>query len=76
MKVKEYADLEWITNEFLQQQRLAHEALGLVTWSRCTTAVPTTKPRQLLAILDLTDVDHPQLRHVENLKGDIANSTE
>jgi hypothetical protein len=57
-----YAQLEWCTNEILQVQRLAHEELGLGTWSHATSSVPITKLGELLGLLDLADPDHPKLR--------------
>ncbi|KAF2800536.1 hypothetical protein K505DRAFT_400844 [Melanomma pulvis-pyrius CBS 109.77] len=57
-----YSSLEWNTNGTLQLQRLAHEELGLGTWSACTQDVPTTYKGEKLAFLDITDSDHPVLR--------------
>lgn len=51
--------LEWTANSTLQLQRLAHEGLGLGTWSKCTDDIPTTKPDELLGCLDTTDRKHP-----------------
>ncbi|KAJ4303483.1 hypothetical protein N0V90_002378 [Kalmusia sp. IMI 367209] len=58
-----YSRLEWDNNSFLQLQRLAHEAIGLGTWSRSRTGVPVTAPGELLGVLDVTDSDHPVLKH-------------
>lgn len=51
--------LEWTANSTLQLQRLAHEGLGLGTWSKCTDDIPITKPDELLGCLDTTDCKHP-----------------
>ncbi|KAJ2995274.1 hypothetical protein NUW58_g1320 [Xylaria curta] len=61
-KYKQYAYLEWVTNETLQLHRLAHEEAGWGTWSNATETIPTTKEGELLAPLDLEDLSHPKLR--------------
>lgn len=60
---KQYAYLEWITNETLQLHRVAHEGPNKAdeTWSRCTSWVPTTAPGALLSSLDISDLKHPRL---------------
>ncbi|KUJ21309.1 uncharacterized protein LY89DRAFT_778879 [Mollisia scopiformis] len=63
-KYKEYAILEWTTNEALQLHRLANEELQLGTWSGCTDMIPTTKRGEMLASLDISDLDHPILAPV------------
>lgn len=57
-----YARLEWSTNDTLQLQRLAHEELEMGTWDCYTAAVPVTKRGEMLAVLDLGDLDHPRLK--------------
>ncbi|KAF9641034.1 hypothetical protein BFW01_g12840 [Lasiodiplodia theobromae] len=57
-----YARLEWVTNETLQLQRLAHEELGSVKWEGCAENVPVTRKGEKLAVLDLHDLDHPRLK--------------
>lgn len=57
--------MEWSVNETLQQQRLAQEGSGIGTWSRGTKSVPITRPGELLAVLDLTDLTHPRLKTSE-----------
>jgi hypothetical protein len=57
-----YSSLEWITNDTLQLQRLAHEAVGAGTWKGATDDYPTTAHREMLAILDVTDPKHPRLK--------------
>lgn len=60
---KDYARLEWCTNETLQLQRLAHEELGVGTWSHTLDAVPRTAKDEVLAVLDWEggDREHPRL---------------
>lgn len=60
---KDYARLEWCTNETLQLQRLAHEELDVGTWSHALDAVPRTAKGEVLAVLDLEggDREHPRL---------------
>ncbi|KAI7778233.1 hypothetical protein LA080_002498 [Diaporthe eres] len=60
---KQYAYLEWMTNDTLQLYRVAHEGPNEVdgTWSRCTSWVPTTAPGVLLSSLDISDLKHPRL---------------
>jgi hypothetical protein len=76
---QENAYLEWVTQETLQLQRLAHEELGFGTWSGATNAVPTTKLDEKLAGLDLRDSKHPRLRISKSApeeNTDIADSGE
>ncbi|KAK4202751.1 hypothetical protein QBC40DRAFT_39844 [Triangularia verruculosa] len=58
-----YKHLEWVTNEVLQQSRLAQEGLGWgnKTWKNCTDYVPTTAKGELLGCLDVRDQKHPVL---------------
>jgi hypothetical protein len=60
-KYKEYAYLEWTTNANLQLHRLTQEELKLGTWSGCTNEVPITKADDILASLDISDLEHPIL---------------
>ncbi|KAI0423548.1 hypothetical protein F5Y09DRAFT_348744 [Xylaria sp. FL1042] len=62
---RQHAHLEWNTNTTLQLQRLAHEELGLGTWSRCVDNVPHTIPGELLGLLDISDLKHPVLHPPE-----------
>ncbi|KAL9095819.1 MAG: hypothetical protein Q9165_001816 [Trypethelium subeluteriae] len=57
-----YALTEWSTNGTLQLQSLAHEGVGAGTWTREIGCVPTTRPKELLAKLDLSDPAHPLLK--------------
>ncbi|KAL0256121.1 hypothetical protein SLS55_008513 [Diplodia seriata] len=61
-RLDSYARLEWCANETLQLQRLAHEELGMGTWSKCDGDVPVTEKGERLAMLDLTDSKHPRLK--------------
>ncbi|OJD29408.1 cytochrome p450 protein [Diplodia corticola] len=56
------AHLEWYSNETLQLQRLAHEGVGVGTWSHAVNDIPLTGSGELLATLDLTDKEHPTLQ--------------
>ncbi|KUJ09083.1 uncharacterized protein LY89DRAFT_788489 [Mollisia scopiformis] len=56
-----YKRMEWATNETLQLQRLAHEEIGFGNWTETTSTVPVTKIGDLLAIMDVSDQDHPRL---------------
>ncbi|KAI0411567.1 hypothetical protein F5X98DRAFT_380641 [Xylaria grammica] len=61
-KYREYENLEWISNETLQLQRLAYDESGQGEWSKCTDYVPVTAPDEKLGILNLADPEHPRLR--------------
>lgn len=57
-----YSYLEWVTNDTLQLQRLAHEAVGAGgAWSGATSTIPLTGSHEDLAVLDLLEPDHPRL---------------
>ena len=65
---KDYARLAWISDGYLQLQRLAYEGAGYVNWEGCVNYVPVsglldTKGQQLGG-LDITDVKHPELEKV------------
>lgn len=55
--------LEWFTDDLFQLQRLAHEEIGLGTWSNCagSGAVPFTEKGELLGIIEARDPYHPRL---------------
>lgn len=55
-----YNRLEWVTNETLQLQRIAHEQAGAGQWTGATENVPTTIKGEPLAILDISDETHPR----------------
>lgn len=47
----------------MQLQRLVHEELGVGTWARCVDSVPVTVDgRQRLAVLDISDLEHPRMK--------------
>jgi hypothetical protein len=52
-----YARLEWDTNTTLQLQRLAHEQIGVGTWSS-RWGHPVTAPGEKLAMIDVDDEEH------------------
>ena len=56
-----YARAEWQTNTTLQLQRMAHENLGLGTWSRADEGVPVTEMGDRVGVLDISDKKHPRL---------------
>lgn len=57
----QYGYAEWQANSTLQLQRLAHENLGLGTWSKTNEAVPVTEPGDTLGVLDISDIQHSRL---------------
>ncbi|KAL9116911.1 MAG: hypothetical protein Q9187_006560 [Circinaria calcarea] len=57
-----YKCLEWTTNETLQLQRLAHEELGFGNWSRTAEDHPVTAACEELAVLDISEPQHPRLK--------------
>jgi hypothetical protein len=52
-----YSILEWIVNDTLQLQRLAHEAVGAGIWQNADRNFPTTAQCELLA-----EPTHPKLQ--------------
>ncbi|KAI0538441.1 hypothetical protein GGR58DRAFT_526242 [Xylaria digitata] len=60
-KYKEYENLEWISNETLQLQRLAYDESGQAEWSNCTDSIPVTAPGQNLGSFNLNDLEHPRI---------------
>ncbi|KAI0549781.1 hypothetical protein F4679DRAFT_545541 [Xylaria curta] len=61
-KNREYENLEWISNETLQLQRLAYEESGQGDWSKCLDSIPVTIANQELGPINLSDPEHPMLR--------------
>lgn len=57
----QYAFGEWQAYSTLQLQRLAHESLGLGTWSRTDESVPVTEKGDKLGVLDVTNGRHARL---------------
>ncbi|KAI0201355.1 hypothetical protein F4808DRAFT_450298 [Astrocystis sublimbata] len=62
-RYKEYENLEWISNETLQLQRLAYNESGQGEWSNCTEPIPVTTSGQLLGPLNLNNLEHPRIGH-------------
>ena len=59
---KIYSRLEWDTNALLELQRLAHEQLGFGAWEVKLGSTPvTTDGASCLAVLDISDPNHPVL---------------
>ena len=56
-----YGHAEWQANSTLQLQRIAHESLGLGTWSRTDESIPVNEPGDTLGVLDISDRKHPRL---------------
>ncbi|KAH7397396.1 hypothetical protein BKA66DRAFT_566504 [Pyrenochaeta sp. MPI-SDFR-AT-0127] len=56
-----FAYAEWQTGTPLQLQRLAHESIGLGTWSGATAAIPVTAAGDVLGVLDVSRDGHPRL---------------
>ena len=54
-----YQRLEWVSNGTLQLQRLAHEELGCGSWTG--EDFPITTADESLALLDISEPDHPKL---------------
>ncbi|KAI1752533.1 hypothetical protein F4782DRAFT_120878 [Xylaria castorea] len=67
-KYRQYAHLEWVTNEHLQLHRLAHEPFGDNTWYGCDNEVPTTDPEVHLPALDISNPKHPILYKIREKK--------
>ncbi|RAR06174.1 cytochrome p450 protein [Stemphylium lycopersici] len=59
---KPFSSLEWISNDTLQLQRLAHEAVGAGDWEGACDDYPRTRKMDRLAVLDIADRKHPVLR--------------
>lgn len=54
-----YQQIEWVSNNTLQLQRLAHEELGCGTWAGGN--FPITTASETLAVLDISEPGHPKL---------------
>ncbi|GAW21437.1 hypothetical protein ANO14919_109560 [Xylariales sp. No.14919] len=61
----QYKHLEWATNATLQLQRLAHEGIGQGTWSKGAEVIPTAEEGDNLALLDISNLEHPVLRSLD-----------
>lgn len=75
-----YASLEWVSNDTLQLQRLAHEAVGAGEWVGACDDYPLARKHDLLAVLDITKRKHPVLRAksetVERIRIDATDKTQ
>lgn len=71
-----YAYAEWQAGSTLQIQRLAHESLGVGTWSNATGTVPVTRADEKLATLDISDSTHARLRRSSVELGKFDYTTE
>lgn len=62
---KHYGRLAWISDGYLQLQRLAYEGAGYDGWERCASSVPSSRdlslPARMLGPLDISDIRHPRL---------------
>lgn len=56
-----YSYFEWQAGSTLQLQRLAHENLGLGTWTRTDEAIPVTELGDTLGVLDVTKSKHVRM---------------
>ena len=56
-----YGQAEWQAGATLQLQRLAHENVGLGTWSRTDEAIPVTESGETLGVLDISNAKHARL---------------
>lgn len=70
-----YARLEWNANSTLQLQRLAHEHVGVGTWSHGTWSHPVTAPGEKLAMIDTSNEKHALLVRPENWDSEKAPKT-
>lgn len=76
-RVAIYRRLEWISNETLQLQRMAHEGIGSGgKWSNATASVPISENGQPLAMLNVTNETHPQLDRASILQHAQQQETE
>lgn len=70
-----YSHAEWQAGSTLQLQRLAHENLGLGTWTRTDEAIPITEPGDTLGVLDVANSKHARMV-VPTEELDIVDSVE
>jgi hypothetical protein len=56
-----YAHAEWQAGSTLQLQRLAHESLGMGSWSKTGESVPVTEPGDVLGVFDIRNPEHVRL---------------
>ena len=69
-----YQQLEWRSNNTLQLQRLAHEELGCGIWTGGDFPITTTVG-ETLAVLDISEPDHPKLVNPTLTNTSVAIST-
>jgi hypothetical protein len=69
-----YASLERISNDILQLQRLAHDAIGAGNWEGVCDDYPRTQTGDLLAVLDITNPKYPVLRAPPDVRPDCVNT--
>jgi hypothetical protein len=62
---RHFARLSWISDGYLQVQRMAYEGAGYTGWKYCADEVPVSddldRASQRLGPLNIDDLDHPQL---------------
>ena len=62
---RDYQRLSWVSDGYLQLQRLAYEGAGYDEWDGCADEVPVSKgveqPVPCLGGLHIKDIDHPRL---------------
>lgn len=75
-KIERYSRIEWLSNDLLQLQRLAHEEIGFGTWSDCAgpKAIPVTEKDEKLAVIDMRDSSHPKLDASRGSAEKLSNS--
>jgi hypothetical protein len=71
-----YSSLEWVANDTLQLQRLAHEAVNAGAWRGTHTDFPTIDQEELLAVLDVSCPKHPKLAVVGSKNELLESSVE
>lgn len=73
--IHSYRRLEWIINETLHLQRLAHEELGFGTWHKADESIPITTRGEKLATVDMTEPEHPKLMAAKQRPGQQTSSS-
>jgi hypothetical protein len=76
-----YRRLSWISDGYLQLQRLAYEGAGYDKWDGCTDEVPVSKDAKQvpeLGGLEISDIGHPRLVQCVNTatSSDLKNTME
>lgn len=59
--------LSWISDGYLQLQRLAYESAGYEGWEKCDIDVPIWTSEHALGVLDIIDKKHPRLVRSEEI---------